>query len=164
MRAEGPLTAPVPLVVGVGNRGRGDDGVGPTVVDALEKLDDCRAETQIVVGDLSDLVMQWGPNQDVVVVDAMVSGAMPGTVLVTDALESELPTAELLMSSHGVGLAETVELGRLLNRLPRSLAIVTVEGRSFGQFDSLTPEVANAVPSAIARILELLTVSDTVGS
>lgn len=154
MRAEGALADRPLLVIGVGNRDRGDDAVGPAVIDHVRKVAP-QLQTLVAEGDLSDLVLRWTPNQDVVVVDAVRSARRPGSVTVTDALATELTTEESLLSSHGVGLAETVELARLLDRLPRSLVVVGVEAQSFGQFDPLTEDVAAAVPLALQEVLLL---------
>ena len=154
MRAEGALGARPPLVIGVGNRDRGDDAIGPVIVDHVREFAP-QLETLIAEGDLSDLVLRWTPNQDVIVVDAIRSTRLPGSVIITDALSRALTTEESLLSSHGVGLAETVELARLLHRLPRSLIVVGVEAQSFGQFDPLTEEVSAAIPAALQQVAQL---------
>lgn len=144
----------VPMVIGIGNRDRGDDAVGPAVTDGVGRLCGDRATVFIAEGDLSDLVVRWSADQDVVVVDAMVSGRSPGSVLQIDALASSIPTDNGLLSSHGIGLAETVELARLLDRLPRSLTLWAIETVSFEQFDPMTPAVADAVEPLVERLVD----------
>jgi len=75
-----------PLVIGVGNRDRGDDAVGPVVADAVADRCGDAVESIVVEGDLADLALRWGDAQTVVVVDAMVGGAAPGTVVELDGL------------------------------------------------------------------------------
>ena len=134
----------MPFVIGVGNRDRGDDGVGPLVVDEIRRC--CpEIETFVAEGDLSDLAMRWEADQSVVIIDAISSGRPVGTIVEIDALAEQLPTQQGLLSSHGVGLAEAVELARLLDRLPRQLKVIGVEAKSFNQFDPVTPEVAAAI-------------------
>ncbi len=134
----------MPFVIGVGNRDRGDDGVGPLVVDEIRRSWP-EIETFVAEGDLSDLAMRWGADQSVVIIDAIRSGRPVGTIVEIDALAEQLPTQQGLLSSHGVGLAEAVELARLLDRLPRQLKVIGVEAKSFNQFDPVTPEVAAAI-------------------
>ena len=125
------------LVVGVGNPSRGDDGIGPAVVDAIGARPDLAGiETVVAAGDLSDLVVTWRPDHDVVIVDAMVGGGPPGTIRTVDGLRDPLPGSNRPLSSHGFGLVDTLELARLLGRLPRSLTIVAVE---LGDIDDLGP-------------------------
>jgi hydrogenase maturation protease len=58
-----------PLVIGVGHRDRGDDGVGPAVVDALSHRT-TQVTTIIREGDLAVLPLLWESDDDVVIVDA----------------------------------------------------------------------------------------------
>ena len=72
-----------------------------------------------------------------------------------DALRDTLPTATGLVSSHGVGLAETIELARHLDRLPASLLVFAVESVAFEQFAPLSDAVEAAIPHVVTRILEV---------
>jgi hydrogenase maturation protease len=77
-------------------------------------------------------------------------------VAVVDALDRGLTVEAGLLSSHGIGLAEAIELGRLLDRLPRTLTIFGVEAKCFGQFEPVTPEVAAAIPNVVERVVPML--------
>lgn len=139
------------LVIGVGNPARGDDGVGPATVAAAradQRLDDI--ETMVAGGDLSDLVVTWRPDDDVVVVDAMVSGRPVGTVVAIDGLAEPLPLTNGLLSSHGFGLAATIEVARRLDLLPRTLTILAVE---IGEIDTLQP-LSGPVRSALVDVVD----------
>ena len=65
-----------PLVIGVGNRWRGDDGIGPKTIDALAALgaDGPDAELVTLDGEPGRLVAAWQDRSRVVVVDAIVAG------------------------------------------------------------------------------------------
>jgi len=154
--ATGERPPPRPLVIGVGNRDRGDDGVGPLVADAVRGRCGGSVLVHVAEGDLSDLPMRWEPDQDVIVVDATVGGRSPGEVSVIDALADGLRLESGLLSSHGIGLAEAVELGRILGRLPRSLVIFGVEAKRFEHFEPVADEVASAVPDLVERIVALV--------
>ena len=139
------------FVIGVGNRDRGDDGIGPIVADVVDARDP-QVLTYVAEGDLSGLAMLWQSDQDVVIVDATASGRPPGSIVEIDALAEPLTVDTGLVSSHGVGLAEAIELARLLDRLPRRLTIIGVEATTFEQFDDLTPAVLAAVPAVVDRV------------
>lgn len=144
------------LVVGVGNSSRGDDGIGPAVVEAISARPDLAGvETVVAAGDLSDLVVTWGPDRDVVIIDAMTGGGPPGTIRVVDGLRDPLPVSNRPLSSHGFGLVDTLELARLLGRLPRSLTIVAVELGETGTLTPLTDPVRVAVDGVLATIASL---------
>ena len=55
--------------------------------------------------------------------------------LAVDALDV---AADGAASSHGIGLGDTVELARVLGRLPASLTVLAVVGRDFGFGTGLT--------------------------
>jgi hydrogenase maturation protease len=48
------------------------------------------------------------------------------------------------VSSHGLGLADTVALARVLNAAPRDIIVYAVEGASFAAGATMTPEVSAA--------------------
>lgn len=157
------MTAPVAatLVVGVGNRSRGDDAVGPAVIDRLIACGagvDPGLETLTVDGDLTKLVLAWSSDRDVVVVDALISGREPGTIVELDGMSNDqqkVAVTTSLSSSHGFGLAEAVALAERLQRLPRSLTILAVEAQQFEPMTEMSPAVATTVDSVVERILRL---------
>ena len=104
-----------------------------------------------------NLLDLWDGADRVIIVDAVKSGAAPGTVHSFDA--SLLPPRDVMpVSSHGMNVIDAVELGRLLGRLPAQLTIIGVEILSEEPFHvGLTPEVEAAVPRARERVLEAIT-------
>lgn len=133
------------LVIGIGHPDRGDDAVGALVVKQLT-----RARTRLC-SDCNDLMDMWAGEDDVVIVDAMRSGAAPGTVIRLDADRAELP-ARQFSSSHSFGLVETVELARSLGRLPRRLRIYGIEGADFALGALPSPQVTRASAVVAAEI------------
>lgn len=141
-----------PLVIGVGNRDRGDDAAGPLVIDALRRSEGPPLKTTEVDGDLSDLAKRWDADQTVVIVDACYTGRAPGTVVVVDGLTTEFPRGREPVSSHGIGVADAIELARLLDLLPRSLTIYGIEAGSFDHFAAVTEPVEKAILEVVDRI------------
>jgi hydrogenase maturation protease len=90
--------------------------------------------------------------EDAVLVDACVSGAAPGTVRRFDVSAAPLPEARFSLSTHGLGLAEAMELARALGQLPPRCIVYAIEGRTFELGAPLSPEVAAAVGAASDRI------------
>lgn len=139
-----------PLVIGVGNEFRRDDGVGPAVVARLrgEAVD---ADLTLADGEPTRLVDAWDGRDLVVVVDAVRTGAAPGTVVVLDALTADLPTGPTA-STHAAGIGQAVEWGRALDRLPGALWLVGVEGADFGEGPGLSAAVGAAVTDAATHV------------
>lgn len=148
------------LVIGVGNRDRGDDAIGPIVVDELRRTGDGQFATMIVEGDLSDLALRWAPEQRVVIVDALVGGGEPGTIVMWDALTGVPGRSESHVSTHGVGLADAIELGRTIGRLPHALTIVGVEVDRIEHFAPLSRPVADSVPGLVQTVRDVIGCAD----
>jgi hydrogenase maturation protease len=141
-----------PLVVCVGDPVRGDDGVGHAVAGAVREA---APEVRVVelAGDAGGLLDCWSGENVVVVVDALRSDDPPGTLRVLDVSAADPVPAGPATSSHGLGVAEAVALGRVLGRLPGRLVLVGVVGGCFDVGAGLTPAVGGAVPSAVEAVL-----------
>jgi hydrogenase maturation protease len=147
-------------IVGVGNPWRGDDAAGLVVARRLEGTLPPGVAALERAGEPTGLLDAWDGADAVWLVDAVSSGVPAGTVHRLDASEHELPAHLFRTSTHQLGLAEIVELGRALGRLPRQLVVYGVEGGSFEAGARLTPEVelaAGTVARAVREEVELCT-------
>lgn len=147
------------LVVGLGSPDRGDDAVGPVVAGAVAGLG-LSGVTVVEQEDPTDLVLAWDVHEQVVVVDAVVSGAVPGTVLVIEVgaapVSPQTWAALGVGGTHAFGLGEAVELARVLGRLPAQVRLVLVEVQDFAPGAPLSDPVADAVPRAVDAVLAAL--------
>ena len=141
----------------LGSRYRGDDAVGPLVGDRL-------LAAGAVVLDCGDeptrLLDIWDGFDLVVIVDAVSSGAAPGTVHRVDAGDGPLPRDLGLASTHAFSVPDALELGRSLGRAPRRVVVIGVEGAAFGMGDPLTPAVDNALDGVARMVLAELEVEE----
>jgi hydrogenase maturation protease len=153
------------VVVGVGNEFRRDDGAGPAVIARLRALQAGDESLSHVTLALSDgepgrMIDLWEGARLAVVVDAVRDTTMPAghtCQLTVDTLTSHLNgTADGAASSHGIGLGETVELARVLGRLPARLTLLAVAGHDFGFGTELTAEVAAAVTELVEQVREIV--------
>jgi hydrogenase maturation protease len=152
------------VVIGVGNRDRGDDGVGLEVLSLLAARVPSGARLAAVPsGDPGALLLAWEGSARVILADAMVSGRGPGTVERFDPAAGPLPAGVRLSSTHSLGVAEALELARSLGRLPPSVAVYGVEGSVFGAGEGLSTEVAAGAAEAAERILGELGAQAAVG-
>ena len=143
------------LVVGVGNRVRRDDAVGPEVADRVRVA---RPDLDVVElsGDASSMIELWSGRGVVVVVDAVRTGAPAGTChrwrLRAGGWDAPLPPSRL--SSHLVGVREAIDLATVLDRLPPELVVVGVEVADLAVGSGLSAPVAAAVARAAALVQE----------
>jgi len=130
------------LIIGCGNPDRADDAAGLLVAARLRELGiDARSHG----GDMLALIDEWSSEQEVIMVDAVVSGARPGAITTWDARKAVLPRDCFSCSTHAFGMAEAVELARALGLLPRTLIVYGIEAINFEPGGPLSPEVAAAV-------------------
>jgi len=105
-------------------------------------------------GEPSSLLERFEGAERLWLLDAVSSGAPAGTLHRFDATAAELPSALFRTSTHHLGLAEAVELGRALGRLPAQLVVVGIEGERFDPGEGLSPAVEAAVARAAALVGE----------
>jgi hydrogenase maturation protease len=141
-------------VIGVGNPWRGDDGAGLAVARRLRGTLPDGVDVLEREGEPTSLLDAWEDADALWLVDAVSSGAPPGTLHRLDAAEQELPAGMFGASTHHFGLAEAVELARALGRLPRHTVVFGVEGASFDTGEGLTPEVDAAAARAAEAVRE----------
>lgn len=137
------------VIIGIGNRWRRDDEVGPWVADRLGERGLPAIEHS---GEGAGLIKAWSRARSVIVVDATASGAAAGTLYRLDAVNAELPRHFFRYSSHLFGLAEAITTARTLGRLPEQMIVHGIEGGDFGFGDTFTPAVAEAAAQVVERI------------
>jgi hydrogenase maturation protease len=135
-------------IIGCGHPERGDDAVGLLVVQGLH---DSGVEAEAANGEASELMEAWGSEDDVVVIDAVITGAPCGTIQTWDAASLAL-LHTVSTSTHGLGLAEAIQLARALGRLPKRLRVFGIEGRDFSLGAEMSREVEQAARDVIRRI------------
>ena len=145
----------VALVVGVGNPDRGDDGVGRAVAALVRGRALPGVEVAEVRADPTVLLDLWEDRHPVVLVDAVCSGASAGTLVELDLRRHRLPRTAIA-STHGFGVAEVVELGRALGRLPAALVFVGVEVGDVGLGAPISAQVLAGMTEAANRVAALL--------
>ena len=151
--------APNIIVIGIGNEYRRDDGVGIAVARRLRE----RFLTKITVleesGEGTALMDSWKGATWVMLLDAVRSGARPGTVHRLDARSTSVPAGFFHYSSHAFGVAEAIELARSLDQLPPHLIVYGIEGENFAAGEEFSPVVAQAIEAVVERAADELRVA-----
>jgi len=153
------------LILGIGNTLFRDEGVGVEVIRRLGLTDDLDGLVLIDGGTLSfTLAPAIADSPRLIVVDAAVLGAPPGSVRVFegDAMDRQLSGKG--KSVHEVSLMDLMDIARLTGTLPERRALVGIEPGEVDWGDTLTPAVDAAVPLALAEIRRLLARWDEEGA
>lgn len=136
------------VVIGLGNELCSDDAVGLAVARQIEGA----VEGGCPGLGLLDLIAGF---DRAILIDAVVSGAAPGTV--HRFTLADLPDRRLLpLSLHGVNAVDALVLGQVAapEQLPAEVVIIGVEIVERAPFRSgLSPAVAAAVPSAVDAVM-----------
>ncbi len=146
-------TGPLPLVIGLGNDQRGDDGSGLAVARALRPRLEGKARVEECASEGIALLEVWRGSDRVLVIDAVRSGAAPGTVIRLVPGDGFGAGFRSATSTHGLSLSEAVALARGLGCLPRHLVVYGIEADDLGMGTGLTPPVARGVQEVTDRIL-----------
>jgi len=145
------------VVAGLGHEYRRDDGVGPLVAARAAGLTEAAHDVGPLADPL-DLLGRWDGASLAIVVDAVRSGAPPGTIRLVElepgatAVGGNSPTT----STHGIGLAGVFRLARAVGQAPARVVVVGIEGEDFGRGPGLSPAVEAAVPGAVRRVADLI--------
>jgi len=144
------------VVIGVGNSWAGDDAAGVLVARLVrDRVPDGVAVAEHE-GEPTALLDTWERSGLAIVVDATFGGGRPGAVRVLDATHEPLPAGFTGTSTHAFSLAQAIELGRALGRLPDRLLVVGIEGESFEAGAGPGPAVAAALEQGAAQVLARL--------
>lgn len=142
-------------IIGVGSP-FGDDRLGWVAAESLQRspvlngLEPGRIVISILDRPGAMLLALWDEADHVIVMDAVRSGAAPGTrhrFTAGDVTASRLPA-----TSHGFGVLAALELGHVLGDLPQRLLLCGIEiGVSCSSF-SLSDAVAGVIPIFASEI------------
>lgn len=147
---------PVVLVIGVGNELRRDDAAGLEVVRRARALspDADAIAFREHEGETLGLLEAW-EGADAVVLADVIHGEEPlGVVHRFDASSRPLPARlEGSSSTHAVGVAEAIELGRTLGRLPGRVVVYGITGRCFEAGTGISPGLLDQLDPLARRVL-----------
>ena len=144
-------------IIACGNSDRGDDGAAFLVVERLRELgiEALGVRTTTCTGEATGLLNAWSEADDLILVDAVVTGAPVGTIHHWDGIP---PVASRPSpSTHGLGVAEALRLAAALGHVPQSLQVYGIEAAKFDPGSSLSPQVEAAAERLAKQIYTVLT-------
>jgi hydrogenase maturation protease len=105
-----------------------------------------------------DLLDDWAGEDLAIVVDAVRSGAPPGTVSLTwleQLSDVLLPAGCARASTHGLGVADVFRLACEIGLAPQRVALIGVEGQDFSHGEGLSTAVEAGAARAVALVVDL---------
>ncbi|MDF1643242.1 MAG: hydrogenase maturation protease [Pseudomonadales bacterium] len=150
------MTTTHTLIIGIGNRYRGDDAFGCLVVAELSGRLPSGVQCIEHDGEPAALMDCWQGAQKVVLIDAVSSGAQAGKIFHFDLAQQSLPEQFSLYSTHAFGVPQAIELARALKKLPPEIAFIGVEGACFDAGETLSTPLLKAKEAVITEVLNSL--------
>jgi hydrogenase maturation protease len=144
------------VVIGVGNAMRRDDGAGIAAVERARPLLPPGVEVLTLGGEATSLLEAWAGADLAVVVDAVRWDHPPagGVTRIDVTAEPDAVTGfGGGASSHGLGVAEAVALGRVLDRLPRHLVLLLIALVEEGHGEGLSPAMEGYAGEAVRQLV-----------
>lgn len=149
-------TLPI-LVAAYGNELAADDSFGPLVAEAVRGRALAGVEVVTLGMRPMSLLDYLAGRSAVCVVDAAsCEDAPPGTLLDMDFLDANRPRLvyDHALSSHGLSVADELELARQLGTCPKDVWLVAAVANSVEVGRPICEEVLSLVPTAAARIAD----------
>jgi hydrogenase maturation protease len=142
------------IVLGLGNALRGDDGVGPAVIEWLNRQA-LPPEVEAIDGGTAglDIVSMLMGHGRAIIVDAANVGQAPGRWVRFTPNVARPTENDTALSLHSAGLAEALALGAALNVLPPTIIIYGVQPKNMDWSPQLSAEVQAAVLEVSQAIL-----------
>jgi len=143
-------------VIAVGNELAADDGVGPAVIAELlrrglpENVEalDAGADPLGVLEHLENCTLA-------VIIDAVLMGKPPGTVLTFPAARARVNIQADTFSLHGIGLAHVISLAEKM-QLPAEIIIVGIQPETVEPGEQMSDSVKAAVSAAADAVTMIL--------
>jgi hydrogenase maturation protease len=137
------------MIIGLGNEFTHDDAVG---LIAARRLREQGLPAEEHEGDLLTLIERWKHEENLILIDAISSGAMPGTLHRLDVSDS-FPNRDLFKNStHALGLADAVEMSRTLGTLPPHVIVFGIEVRDVTAGMGLSSEIEQSLPLLVDQV------------
>jgi hydrogenase maturation protease len=146
-------------VVGCGHPDCGDDAVGLLVAQEIERANLPGVRVELIGTNGLAMFEAWEGCDSCIVVDAMVSGQAPGTVMVLREADWDLLRNPPACSTHSLGPAQALRLAAAVGALPPRVDVIGVEGAHFEQGATLSPAMRSGVNRAACRVIEEISTS-----
>ena len=141
-------------VIGLGNRLRGDDAIGPAVIDELTKRNQSPGLQLVDAGaDAFTLLEHLIEENPVIVVDCAKMNSVPGDIRMINDREIEEAVTEGSVSLHGFSLAEVIRLARQTGEVA-PFSVIGIEPESIEFNSGLSQTVLDRIPDIINLIMQ----------
>jgi len=141
-------------VIAIGNSLRGDDGIGPAILDELQKHDFVKNVSLLDIGsDAFSLLDHLIQDDPVLIIDCARMGKKPGEIYKFEIDQSNLAWMDKEISLHGFSLSEIFQMAIKLSPVTRC-NVIGIEPKTIEFNLGLSPEVTNSIPVVVQLVKE----------
>ncbi|MBL7052569.1 MAG: hydrogenase maturation protease [Candidatus Marinimicrobia bacterium] len=145
-------------IFAVGNSLYGDDGIGKAVLDKLQSDNHFpEAEFYDADTDALSLIDRFSMEGLNIIIDAAKMGENPGKICKFTPENVALKIHWDNLSLHGFGLAETFEMAKKINMMPKNVIIIGIEPEKIEIGNGLSEIVEKAIPKVIQIVEKEIT-------
>jgi len=140
------------LVVGIGNNLRQDDGIGPAVIEYLQQQPE-KLDADFLNGGIDplNLIEPLSQYKHAILIDAAHMQKPAGSVVCFDLNDAKLHIKANVLSTHGIGLIELIELLGALD-ITLKLTIIAIEPADISLGEGLTETVKAKLPEIVKLV------------
>jgi hydrogenase maturation protease len=141
-------------VIGLGNILCGDDGIGPVVIERLQREVKALSVSLYDFGsDAFSILEHLVASEPILIVDCAKMGETPGTVKKIAVNNASLKYVDNMVSLHGIGFAEIFQLAMRIGTVAKC-SVIGVEPRSVEFNTGLSQEIKGVIPKIINLVVE----------
>ncbi len=137
------------VFVGVGNRLRGDDAIGPAIVDALKGRVPHAIDAGIAPENYTGMIKRLRPLA-IIFIDALDFGGVPGSVALIESWEIQRYGA----STHGLSLE--VAMDYLREETGADVFLIGVQPERIGEGEGLSPSIVKHIKKLAAMLIKAI--------
>ncbi|MGQ9465701.1 MAG: hydrogenase maturation peptidase HycI [bacterium] len=142
-------------IMGVGNKKRGDDAIGPLTTMMIMTRLKWHNENLIFIDsgevpeNFTGEIRKFQPTLTIII-DACISGNKPGTIYIVDPEKIQ----ENDFSTHRMPLSMLIQF--LETTIPTKVIILAIEPKNLNFIDDISPEVKRAIDKLVASMVKVL--------
>jgi len=139
-------------VIGIGNALRGDDAIGPLIIEKLEKEKNDLPAILIDAGADAFTMLEHLIGKDpLLLIDCAKMGKKPGEIKLFDVDEASIEHTSKVVSLHGFGFGDVYKMAKGMG-VVASCKIIGVEPKAISFDTHLSEEVEKSIPEILNLI------------
>ena len=141
-------------VLGLGNLLRGDDSIGPLIIEKLQQLDLAEPIQLYDIGmdAFSMLDHLLGP-VPLLIIDCAKMGKKPGEIVTFQLRDADLKYINSIIALHSIGFSEIYQMAKSIGTVA-DCSIIGIEPKSIEYNSAISREVAGSIPKIIEMVIK----------